>query len=338
MKNEPLSTLLSIPQRDEACVLYQSGLTSSQVADRFGVSFAGICDLLKHRQIPSRAASLPMHSEAEHAEICKLYLGGKPAQHIAKDLNVDIGTIINVLRRSGVKQRSYSERNRKRHCDHTFFDNVDNEAKAYWLGFIAADGYVGRPQRGTAAPELTIGLQGRDREHLALFNEVIQSDYPIRERRYSSGRLPKDRSKTFVVLSVRSRPMADALARYGVVPAKCHTFEWPDLPSTLSPHFLRGYFDGDGGWKIIRSLKSAPQVGFEITSDRRFLDGCQAYLMQACNLRRTKLTHRIHKGKYTASKIQYGGNRQARRIFHLMYDNATIYLRRKYEIPASYLL
>ena len=31
---------------------------------------------------------------------------------------------------------------RKYHCDDGYFDLIDSEAKAYWLGFLAADGNI----------------------------------------------------------------------------------------------------------------------------------------------------------------------------------------------------
>ena len=47
--------------------------------------------------------------------------------------------------------------------DNTVFDSIDSEEKAYWLGFIFADGYISS-QEGNYNFE--ISLKGSDKEHL----------------------------------------------------------------------------------------------------------------------------------------------------------------------------
>ena len=68
---------------------------------------------------------------------------------------------------------------------------------------------------------------------------------------------------------------------------------------------------------------------FGITGTRDSLLACQDYLMGACGLRRTKFDHKegTHPDIVT---MRYGGRRQVERIFHLLYDDATIFLLRKY--------
>ena len=49
------------------------------------------------------------------------------------------------------------------------FQQIDSNNKAYWLGFLAADGSV----KGN---ELSIGLSSKDRGHLAKFLTFIGSN------------------------------------------------------------------------------------------------------------------------------------------------------------------
>ena len=44
------------------------------------------------------------------------------------------------------------------------FEKIDTEEKAYWLGFLYADGYVD-PERG----EIILGLAEKDKEHINKF-------------------------------------------------------------------------------------------------------------------------------------------------------------------------
>jgi len=45
--------------------------------------------------------------------------------------------------------------------NHNFFETIDTEEKAYWLGFIAADGGL-----ASNIYRLTIGLNQKDQNHL----------------------------------------------------------------------------------------------------------------------------------------------------------------------------
>lgn len=343
-KPEPLSKLLTLQQRDEACQLYKAGLNCPEIGSKFDVTGASIRNLLKSRGIPRRPSPTgPMHSEIEHAEICQEYLGGKPSVQIAKERSLSVGTITNVLRRSGVQQRSGSERNRIYTCDYHFFDTIDSETKAYWLGLIAADGYVSKPVR-KSNPEVVVSLAIKDKEHLYNLKAALQSTHPVRKYAYTGGS-GKCTGTPYVSFSIRSEEMALALAKYGVTTAKCHTFEWPTLPPSLERHFLRGYFDGDGYWNIKQGYRNGqkmshwrPDMAFRLTSDQRFLVGCARYLKRTCSLNDTKLSHRYWKGKYSASTLIYSGRESASRIFHLMYDDATIYLPRKYERALPHIL
>ena len=48
------------------------------------------------------------------------------------------------------------------------FDNIDNEEKAYWLGFIVADGYLNLDKH-----MLRIKLGHKDKQHLIKFINFI---------------------------------------------------------------------------------------------------------------------------------------------------------------------
>jgi len=63
--------------------------------------------------------------------------------------------------------------------DHTdtnkrFFETIDTKQKAYWLGFIAADGYVN-------SKRLTIKLSPKDQERIDLFIQHINA--PIESKK-----------------------------------------------------------------------------------------------------------------------------------------------------------
>lgn len=323
---------LTNSQRDEAVRLYRSGSTSRVIGDLLGVSDVAIRNLLRKRDVPLRHRhTQPKLSKKRELELCERYINGESASALAPEYEVSISLVAHILRRHGYSTRPHAEARRTYSCNHNFFTNVDNEQKAYCLGFIAADGYITRPQARNSQ-QLIVSLAVKDREHLQRLKDCLESNHPTREYDYS-GR-GKGKSKPYASFSIRSEKLCNDLTYFGIVPAKTHTLRWPNLPDALLRHFLRGYFDGDGHWNI----QSNKQSAFKVTSNQQFLKGCMAYMIQACNLRPTKFSDAWHKSKLSCSTLIYGGNRQVNRIYHLLYDDASIYLPRKRERIAPYIL
>ena len=122
----------------------------------------------------------------------------------------------------------------KYNCNVDYFKNIDTEDKAYWLGFIYADGCVTKDHK-----KLIINLSPVDIYHLKLFNDCINSDYHISYQ---------DNNR-YVSLSISNKQFVENLIDKGCVPRKSLILQFPDewqVPKHLLRHFIRGYFDGDG--------------------------------------------------------------------------------------------
>ena len=61
---------------------------------------------------------------------------------------------------------------RKYNFDENFFDKIDTEEKAYWLGFIYADGAIFKRT-------LSIRLSTKDIHHLEKFKKILNTDAAI---------------------------------------------------------------------------------------------------------------------------------------------------------------
>ena len=121
--------------------------------------------------------------------------------------------------------------------DETFFDSIDTEAKAYWLGFITADGCV---RTDHSFHQLRVKLKVSDAPHLEKLKSALAASSPIKsgERRGIAG--------AWASLTVSSPHMIESLLRLGVTPRKSLTAEPWDGPAELMRHYWRGLFDGDG--------------------------------------------------------------------------------------------
>jgi hypothetical protein len=113
-----------------------------------------------------------------------------------------------------------------------YFKVIDSDEKAYWLGFLAADGAVFGNGRQYS---IVLDLQQRDRHWLERFRDTLASGAKIT--------IHGTRSCS---VSISSKEMFHDLLALGIGPRKSNTLEWPSLPMSFSIPFLLGYFDGDG--------------------------------------------------------------------------------------------
>lgn len=227
-------------------------------------------------------------------------------------------TVYNHMKRRGIQYGS--DHGRKNHVDKSFFNSIDNEDKAYWLGFIYADGCVTHINTYDTKPgRLSINISAKDKDHLAKFNQAIQSTYKIREY------IPHESTYSnhpMCRLDIASVELCSSLIRHGVIPAKTDKilFPYQSMSEDLYRHFIRGFFDGDG---------SLGDSNFTIIGYKPFLLAMQEVLVKNCDLNYTKLVAYPHKA-VDIYNLRYGGRLQLQRIYHYLYDNASIFLERKH--------
>ena len=127
--------------------------------------------------------------------------------------------------------------------DDSFFDVIDTEAKAYWLGFINADGCVHAGPVGAAGWQrhgLSVKLKESDAGHLRKLKADMASESPV----YTVPQRGRAGAGTEIVMS--SPHLVESLIRLGVTPRKSLTATPWDGPEHLMRHYWRGMFDGDG--------------------------------------------------------------------------------------------
>ena len=158
---------------------------------------------------------------------------------IAEQLNRSRNSIKLKANRIGLKKPHHEQ-------DDFFFDSIDNPIKAYWLGFITADGYVVDDQYG-GTYELSIELSNTDEEHLYKFKKDISSNANITNRKKSPF-VNKGYDKEYTMSQIRiySKHLVKALSQYNVVQNKTYSLSFPEISDEYVWDYIRGYFDGDG--------------------------------------------------------------------------------------------
>lgn len=206
-------------------------------------------------------------------------------------------------------------------CNHDFFEKIDTEEKAYWLGFIAADGSIVQDES-----VITIGLAIRDYDHIHRFKMAIQANNPIRE--YKARLNTLDKSYESCSISITSRKMADDLKDKNVLHHKSKNEIPPNIPSHLYRHFIRGFFDGDG-W-ICKYERECGKNNFRweigFGSSRKMLSFIkeQAKVYADADFKEPYVFSSIYKTIACTTLDIF-------KFIHWIYDDMSVYLPRKYE-------
>lgn len=230
-------------------------------------------------------------------------------------------TIIRWLENRGIKRRASNTRfNRKYTLNENYFDKIDTEAKAYFLGLLYADGCNSEDLH-----RFDINLQEEDRYILELLCQELETNKPLELR------IKKNKKhKNAVSITITSHRISIQLAKLGCVQRKSLILEFvkPNLiPENLMHHFVRGYFDGDG------CVTKYNKLGIKlcIASTEKFCLGLHNYLS-----RYFQLDWRFYKnckktGNLITTVMQLGKFKQIYTFLFWLYKDATVYLKRKYD-------
>lgn len=210
-------------------------------------------------------------------------------------------------------------------CD--YFSEIDSPNKAYWLGFIFADGWIHKDENNRNY-ELGIELQLKDIEQLHDFNNELGNVHDIVEKhseKYICNHYKKSITDS-AVIRIYSRRIVDDLINHGVVENKTKSAIFPKINNYFID-FLRGYIDGDGciyvndkGYMIVH-----------ITSSN-------CYVLQYIKDKLSKdygVESRVYKEKENKYRIYFNMTNSTKLLDLIYYDDNVQKLNRKYE---KYLL
>lgn len=181
----------------------------------------------------------------------------KTVSEIAKMYNCSPQAIYGWCKKYGLSYKrsvqSEIKRPKKYQYDDTYFSIIDNEHKAYWLGFIMADGCIIQKSKNRPSLSLVINLQESDKEHLEKFNKDLQGNLPIKIRTQKPHVIHSWQKDVYIsetkysTIEVNSKWLCQDLIRHGVAQRKTLKEHSPLIKNPdLIKHFIRGFFDGDG--------------------------------------------------------------------------------------------
>jgi DNA-binding transcriptional regulator WhiA len=245
---------------------------------------------------------------------------------IGKMLGIGEWAVWNCLKKNGIKTRTKFAFSRKYELDETFFEKIDDEKKAYFLGYLYADGAIYKSKHGSY---FHLTLQERDKHILESFKKMLKTNIGLRRRQ----------GKGQDILMINSKKMVEDLIKLGCMPNKSFKINFPTfeiIPEKLMPHFIRGYFDGDG------SISWNPKnyrVAAKIISNVDFCDAMQHFLSHQCKISKfyVNKVFETKAGNQFYTNIEFGGYENIKKFYNYIYKKSSVFLSRKKEVFESYL-
>lgn len=205
--------------------------------------------------------------------------------------------------------------------DDSFFDVIDTQAKAYWLGFITADGCVESGKVGANGWQrnlLCVKLKQSDAGHLEKLRSALSAESPVRA-------IPqRDGSAAAAEIAFSSGRLTGSLIRLGVTPRKSLTVTPWDGPAALMRHYWRGMVDGDG--TIVRHPGERDKWHLRLLGTRACVEAFRRWAAPVCG----SAAKAVPKGSiwtWTA-----GGLASPQALARELYGDAAVYLDRKHQL------
>lgn len=258
------------------------------------------------------------------SEIINLYNSGLSSIKISKLAGCSDSTIRERLKRYNITLKSNKEYRTTQVFNENYFNVIDTEDKAYWLGFMYADGNITKTKN-----QFKIQLRVNDKEVIEKFIKSINGNMSVKEYPYKNG-------KIYYGVFLTSERMFNDLNFHGCVPNKSLVLTFPTtVPNYLKRHFVRGYFDGDGcvsiyNKKWIKTPKTNPTICYN-----------KAIAINICGTKEF-LTELAKIGKFSICKekrrstncwrLESKDKNKIKKFYYYLYFHSTVYLERKKEL------
>lgn len=217
---------------------------------------------------------------------------------------------------------------RKRQCtlNENYFQELDSKDKAYFLGFIYADGFITKRSQGQSI----LGLTLAEIEPIDKFKKYIQTDKKVGH--YKKTNSYSDKSYEYKLALISDKLVSD-IEKLGVTERKTLTLTFPDLKEDLIPHFIRGYFDGDGSVFLHKDSREEYSenvyLGINICGTKEFLTALSKHLPF---IKEGQCVYKEERKETNCWNLKLISNIRSLELYHYMYkDCDDLYLSRKKE-------
>ena len=298
--------------------LNKNGYNTVYISKQIGRDNSTVGRFLKRNGLKANWSKTNL-SNQDKEDIIKLYSQGLCAREILEKYCDKVhteNTIMSIVKNVGI--------GRNRGCvtngNIDYFDNIDSEEKAYFLGLLLTDGNLHRVKRNTEQYIIQISLKLEDIDIIKKFQHALNSTNKVRI--FERG------NRKECMFGISSKKLAFDLMKWGVTPVKTFKTELNfNIPKNLFHHYVRGIFDGDGTVFI-----SKGRLRFGFYGTHKLVSQVQDWLISQINISNNKVFD-----KETVSFVVYQRPKDVKNFYDLIYKDASIYLKRKKDKFDNYL-
>lgn len=132
---------------------------------------------------------------------------------------------------------------RKDGLNDCYFESIDSEEKAYWIGLLLADGWT--TLRGDKPKEVGLACSAKDLHILEDFKKATGYGGKITQK-VNKRSLSKSGESTISTLRITSQRFTKHTIEAGIKLRKSGNTSLPESAFLYPASFCRGFFDGDG--------------------------------------------------------------------------------------------
>lgn len=210
-----------------------------------------------------------------------------------------------------------------------YFEEIDSEDKAYWLGYILADGHI-MTRKSNKSRHYGLTLHSVDLDHLEKFKEAIEYTGVIFQPKRKGGFKNSKKGYRLVINRIK---LSTDLLKYK---PDSINFSIPQIAPCLVRHLIRGYFDGDGSvysWIANEVQKQSNRIyryhRFFLEASIIAAEPMRLALEKELNIAGIKT--RVKKSKTDWMKYLVISNKpDLHQLRFYLYNNSTIFLQRKF--------
>lgn len=305
--------MLSLDLLKEAIVSCNSGLTLAAFGKSKNITEAGIRAIFKKANIVFINPKFDYRKWNKETikSLISDFESGIPVYKLVDKYGFHKNALAKIINENGGNTTKPS-------FDNNFFNKINTENKAYWLGFLYADGAI-----SSRSNDCEVSLQLLDVEHLFKFKSDLHAksnvrlDFKVKRCRFN----------------ISNKNFKQDLIKWGCPPQKSLILTWNKNLDTLSDDlkiaFIRGYFDGDGC--LTHTYSDTKKQRFTVSTN---LLGTKSFLTSVLSfLSKFDINGTWYKDPNVNENIitLMFNKRNSVKLLNLLYTNANCYLTRKYE-------
>lgn len=211
-------------------------ISNNEIATKFNISTSTVSRIARINNLPRRHGQTGKKLSVQQInEIKNQYLNGTPLINLQKKYQISYDRIKNLLK--DCENISMAKRLNPNLIEN-YFEEIDSSEKAYWLGWLISDGSITfQSDKNKFQLELTLKAEDEDILHL------LEKDLGVSNKVYDS-------NKCYKRFSLGSKKIIQDLVNLGITQNKTFTVKVPYFKKEYNSAFIRGIFDGDGGFTV----------------------------------------------------------------------------------------